>query len=105
MGDLCRRSGGLVRVTGTSAELEENLAQGRISAVLGVEGGQALEAQPERVRELRGLGVRFMSLTHLANNELGGSSSGSPSACSRRALGSAVSTALQPVLEGALVRP
>ena len=75
MHDLCRRSGGVVRVTGTSTELEEHLAQGRISAVLGVEGGQALEERPERVLELRARGVRFMSLTHLANNALGGSSS------------------------------
>ncbi len=72
---LCDRSGGDVRIAGTSAELEENLAQGRISAVLGVEGAQALEARPERVLELRARGARFMSLTHLANNELGGSSS------------------------------
>jgi membrane dipeptidase len=43
--------------------------------VLGVEGGQALEGRPERVAELRARGVSFMSLTHLANNELGGSSS------------------------------
>jgi membrane dipeptidase len=72
---LCQRSGDAVRITGTAAELEENLARGRISAVLGVEGAHALERRPERVLDLRGGGVRFMSLTHLANNELGGSSS------------------------------
>jgi microsomal dipeptidase-like Zn-dependent dipeptidase len=44
------------------------LALGRLSAVLGVEGAQALEERPERVRELRRRGVSFMSLTHLANN-------------------------------------
>jgi membrane dipeptidase len=75
MRELCERSAGAVRVTATAAELEENLAQGRISAVLGVEGAQALEGRPERVAELSARGVRFMSLTHLANNELGGSSS------------------------------
>jgi membrane dipeptidase len=75
MRELCERSGGLVGIAGTAAALSENLAAGRISAVLGVEGGQALEGRPERVRELRSRGVRFMGLTHLANNELGGSSS------------------------------
>jgi len=75
MRELCERSGGGVRIAGTAAELEENLAGGRISAVLGVEGGQALEGRPERVRELHARGVRFMGLTHLGNNELGGSSS------------------------------
>jgi len=72
---LCDRVEGAVRIAGTSAELEDNLAYGRISAVLGVEGAQALEGRPERVSELRARGVRFMSLTHLSNNELGGSSS------------------------------
>ncbi len=72
---LCERSGGAVRIADASRALEENLAQGRVSAVLGVEGAQALEGRPERVAELRARGVRFMSLTHLANNELGGSSS------------------------------
>jgi membrane dipeptidase len=75
MRELCERSDDMVRIAGTAAELEENLARGRISAVLGIEGAHALEGHPERVTELRGLGVRFMSLTHLTNNELGGSSS------------------------------
>jgi len=75
MDELCRRSGGAVKVASSAAALEENIAAGTLSAVLGVEGGQALERRPERVAELHGRGVRFMSLTHLANNELGGSSS------------------------------
>jgi len=70
----CAASGGAVGIAGTAAALEEHLAAGRIAAVLGVEGGQALEGRTERVRELRARGVAFMSLTHLANNELGGSS-------------------------------
>jgi membrane dipeptidase len=73
--ELCDRSGDAVRIAGTAAALERNLEEGRISAVLGVEGGQALEGRPERVAELRARGARFMSLTHLGNNELGGSSS------------------------------
>ncbi len=75
MREMCGRSQGAVRVAATSAALEENLAAGRLSAVLGVEGAQALEGRAERVAELHARGVRFMSLTHLANNELGGSSS------------------------------
>src|SRR5262245_27057044 len=75
MDELCRRSEGKVRVAGSAAELEENIAAGRLSAVLGVEGAQALEGRPERVAELHRRGVRFMSLTHLTNNELGGSCS------------------------------
>jgi membrane dipeptidase len=74
MEELCRRAGGSVQVAGSSAGLEENLQQGRLSAVLGVEGGHALEGKVERVAELYRRGVRFMGLTHLSNNELGGSS-------------------------------
>ena len=75
MRELCARSGGRVRVAATSAALAEALADGRIAAVLGVEGAHALEGRTERIGELAARGVRFMGLTHLANNALGGSSS------------------------------
>lgn len=70
----CAASGGTAAIAGTAAALEANLAADRLSAVLGVEGAHALEGRPERVRALRARGVAFMSLTHLANNDLGGSS-------------------------------
>jgi membrane dipeptidase len=54
--------------------LEDNLAHGRLSAILGVEGGHAIEGRVERLAELYQRGVRFMGLTHLSNNDLGGSS-------------------------------
>jgi membrane dipeptidase len=72
---LCAASGGAVAIAGTRAALEAHLGAGRVAAVLGIEGAQALEGRPERVRALRSRGVAFMSLTHLANNALGGSSS------------------------------
>nr|WP_233601603.1 membrane dipeptidase [Corallococcus sp. AB038B] len=71
---FCARSGDTVRVATTGAALEDNLAHGRLSAVLGVEGGHAIEGQVERIAELHRRGVRFMGLTHLSNNDLGGSS-------------------------------
>jgi membrane dipeptidase len=72
--EFCRRSEDQVRITPTAAALEDNLAHGRLSAVLGVEGGHAIEGRVERLAELHRLGVRFMGLTHLSNNDLGGSS-------------------------------
>lgn len=71
---FCQRSEGYARVTSSARVLEENLAAGRLSAVLGIEGAHAIEGQPERVAELHRRGVRFMGLTHLSNNEAGGSS-------------------------------
>ncbi|HEX8704486.1 MAG TPA: dipeptidase [Myxococcaceae bacterium] len=74
LAEFCRRSEGQARITTTAAMLEDNLAQGRLSAVLGVEGGHAIEGRVERLAELHQRGVRFMGLTHLSNNDLGGSS-------------------------------
>lgn len=71
---LCGRSNGAAAVTGTRQQLDENLAAGRLSAVLGVEGAHAIEGRVERVAELHERGVRFIGLTHLTNNELGGTS-------------------------------
>ena len=71
---FCRESNGGASITATGAQLEANLAGGKLSAVLGIEGGHALGGQVERVAQLYERGVRFMSLSHLANNELGGTS-------------------------------
>jgi membrane dipeptidase len=71
---FCARSNGTVAITRSAQALEANEAAGRTSAILGVEGGHALEGRLERVQTLFDRGVRFMSLTHLSNNALGGSS-------------------------------
>lgn len=71
----CAASQGGAVLTTDAAGLEANLEAGRLSAILGVEGAQVLEGRPERIAELHRGGVRFMSLTHLRGNALGGSSS------------------------------
>lgn len=73
LAQFCTLDGG-AEITGSKAQLEANLQENRISAILGVEGGHVLEGQVERVKTLHARGVRFMSLTHLSNNELGGTS-------------------------------
>jgi len=70
----CQASGGKARVTASGAALEAALAEGALCVVIGIEGAHALEGRVERVRDLYARGVRFMGLTHLSNNELGGSS-------------------------------
>jgi membrane dipeptidase len=62
------------RLAVRSADLDRAEADGALACVLGVEGGQALEGRAERVAELARLGVRFLGLTHLAGNALGGAS-------------------------------
>lgn len=71
---FCAASGGLAAVAGTKGALASNLEGGRLSAVVGIEGAHAIEGDVSRVKTLFDRGVRFMSLTHLANNELGGTS-------------------------------
>lgn len=71
---FCARSSDKARITTSAAQLARNAGDGALSAVLGVEGAHAVEGRVERVAELHRRGVRFMSLTHLANNELGGAS-------------------------------
>ncbi|MCA2977482.1 MAG: membrane dipeptidase [Myxococcaceae bacterium] len=70
----CAESRGVAAVTGARAALTDNLAAGRLSAIIGIEGAHAIEGRVDRVAELARRGVRFMSLTHLSNNELGGTS-------------------------------
>lgn len=71
---FCRESNGQVSIAATADQLTHNLDTGKLSAVIGIEGGHALEGDPARVAQLAERGVRFMSLTHLANNALGGTS-------------------------------
>lgn len=71
---FCATSNGLAAIAGTKVGLESNLNEGRLSAVIGIEGAHAIEGQVDRVKTLFDRGVRFMSLTHLSNNELGGTS-------------------------------
>ncbi len=70
----CAKASDAAQVATSAAGLEENLRQDRLSAVVGVEGAHALEGDAGRVVTLWRRGVRFMSLTHLGNNALGGSS-------------------------------
>jgi membrane dipeptidase len=70
----CLASGGRVGLARWRGDLERLEREGAIAAVLGVEGAHALGGDPGRVEALWRRGVRFMSLNHLSNNELAGSS-------------------------------
>jgi len=60
------------QVVTARAELEAAERHGRLACILGIEGGHALEGRVERVAELAAQGVRFLGLTHLSANALGG---------------------------------
>src|SRR5271163_2421326 len=70
---FCSDASAGARVVATRAELDVAERDGVLACVLGIEGGHALEGRVERVAELARQGVRFLGLTHLSANALGGS--------------------------------
>jgi membrane dipeptidase len=70
---FCGDASARARVVATRAELDAAERDGVLACVLGIEGGHALEGRVERVAELARQGVRFLGLTHLSANALGGS--------------------------------
>jgi len=55
----------------TYEDVMKNKEEGRVSAVISIEGGEALEGELGVLRLLYKLGVRSLTLTHFARNELG----------------------------------
>src|SRR5216684_7163172 len=53
----------------TAAEIREARKQGRIAALMGVEGGHMINSNLGVVRSYAALGVRYMTLTHSGNDE------------------------------------
>lgn len=52
----------------TADDIEAAHRQGRIAALLGIEGGHAIENSLRLLRDYYGLGVRYMTLTHTNTN-------------------------------------
>jgi membrane dipeptidase len=48
----------------TAADIERNFKAGRISCLIGIEGGHAIESSLGALRMFYALGVRYMTLTH-----------------------------------------
>ncbi len=58
----------------TAAEIREARKQGRIAALMGVEGGHMINSNLGVLRGYAALGVRYMTLTHSGNDEWADSS-------------------------------
>ncbi len=48
----------------TAAQIEDAHKQGKIAALIGIEGGHAIQDSLDKLREFYGRGVRYMTLTH-----------------------------------------
>ncbi len=62
----------------TAAEVREAHKQGKIAALLGVEGGHMINSDLDVLRKFASLGVRYMTLTHSGNHEWADSSTDKP---------------------------
>ncbi len=58
----------------SAAEIEAAHRQGKIAALIGIEGGHAIEDDPRMLRDFYALGVRYMTLTHTNTNDWADSS-------------------------------
>jgi len=58
----------------TAAQIEQIHASGKIAALIGLEGGHAIENSPRLLRQFYNLGVRYVTLTHSNTNHWAGSS-------------------------------
>src|ERR1700737_1110647 len=58
----------------TAAEIREARKQGKIAALMGVEGGHMINSDLGVLRSYAALGVRYMTLTHSGNDEWADSS-------------------------------
>jgi membrane dipeptidase len=62
----------------TSAEVRAAYKQGKIAALMGVEGGHMINSDLDVLRKFASLGVRYMTLTHSGNDEWADSSTDKP---------------------------
>jgi membrane dipeptidase len=74
----------------SAADIEQAARQGKIAALIGIEGGHAIEDSLEKLREFYGLGVRYMTLTHSNTNNWADSSGDKPRHGGLAAFGQAV---------------
>ncbi len=60
----------------TASDIEELTAQGKIAALLGLEGGHVIQGNIDTLKEFYGLGVRYMTLTWSNTNDFADASDG-----------------------------
>jgi len=61
---LCAKYPGTFAEARTAADIERNFKAGKISCLIGIEGGHAIENSLGALRAFADLGVRYMTLTH-----------------------------------------
>jgi len=67
-----------VSLATTAAEVRASHQEGKIAALMGVEGGHMINSDLDVLRKFASLGVRYMTLTHSGNDEWADSSTDKP---------------------------
>lgn len=72
--DIAARYPDAIAPAASAAEIEAAHRQGKVAALIGVEGGHAIENSLYILRDFYALGVRYMTLTHVNTNDWADSS-------------------------------
>ncbi len=72
--DIVDRYNGDFALAGSADEIERAWKARKIAALIGIEGGHAIEDSPRLLRQFYNLGVRYMTLTHVNTNNWADSS-------------------------------
>jgi len=72
--DIIARYAGTFIFATRAADIEAARKKGKIAAMIGIEGGHAIEDSPRLLRDFYQLGVRYMTLTHSNTNDWADSS-------------------------------
>jgi membrane dipeptidase len=72
--DIAEKYPGDFLFAGTAADILRARREHKIAALIGIEGGHAIEDSPRLLRDFYALGVRYMTLTHTNSNHWADSS-------------------------------